>query len=115
MLISESVEKGEWKPVQLSRGGVSISHLLFADDILLFTEVKSSQLHLVLKILKEFELALGLRVNVEKSKAMVSKGVSRHRKKCLIAPSLIVFASHLGKYLGFHLLKVELRSLIFIS
>ena len=32
----EKVEEGVWQPIHVSRGGPLISHLLFADDVLLF-------------------------------------------------------------------------------
>jgi hypothetical protein len=42
-MIAKKVNKRQWKPVQVTRGGPEISHLLFADDILLFTSAKCSQ------------------------------------------------------------------------
>ena len=109
LMISESVDKGDWKPVRVVRGGMGISHLLFADDILVFTEAKVSQLRLVLDILQKFEKASGLKVNVEKSKAMLSKGVPRSMKERLAGESSIVFASHLGRYLGFPLVQGRMK------
>ncbi|KAL5734742.1 hypothetical protein ACOSP7_032603 [Xanthoceras sorbifolium] len=35
-LIVDSVSKGLWKPIRISRGGPLISHLFFADDLILF-------------------------------------------------------------------------------
>ena len=103
LMISKSVDQGDWKPIHVVRGGVGISHLLFADDILVFTEAKVSKLRLVLNILQKFEIASVLKVNVKKSKAMVSKAIPRSMRECLVGESSIVFASHLGRYLGFHL------------
>lgn len=32
------VDDGSWKPLKASRGGIWVSHLFFADDLLLFAE-----------------------------------------------------------------------------
>ena len=69
MMISEIVEKGVWKPVRIAKNGISISYLLFANDILLFIEAKVSQIRLNMNILQEFEIA------------MVSKSVTRQKKE----------------------------------
>ena len=39
-LIWDKVSLGEWKLLQISRNGPTISHIFFADDCLLFTKVK---------------------------------------------------------------------------
>lgn len=33
-----AVDKGEWKPVKIARNCPSLSHIFFADDIILFVE-----------------------------------------------------------------------------
>ena len=77
LLISERVEKSEWKPTKITRHGMGISHLLFVDGIVLFAKARPSQMWVVMDVLKDFEKMSGLAVNVEKSKAMVFKGVSK--------------------------------------
>ena len=42
MMISDSVDRGDWKPIFVSKEGIRISHLLFADDIMLFAESRVS-------------------------------------------------------------------------
>lgn len=37
-LINKVVDEGRWKPVKASRGGPGVSHIFFADDLLLFGE-----------------------------------------------------------------------------
>lgn len=80
LMIQSKVSNGLWKPVQVSRGGPSISYLFFIDDILLFYRASNDQIELVTESLKEFCDASGLRVNVDKSRAMCSNMVPRHKR-----------------------------------
>ncbi|KAH1046923.1 hypothetical protein J1N35_037707 [Gossypium stocksii] len=42
-LIENSIEEGTWEPIRLSRQGPSVSHLFFADDLLLFGRATSQE------------------------------------------------------------------------
>ena len=70
---------------------------------MLFAEAKFSQLKVIMDVLRDIENIYGLAVNVEKSKAMVSKVMTRWKKDKLASISSISFTSNLGKYLGFYL------------
>ena len=86
-MVSEKVEIGTWKPGRVTRGGLGISHLLFVDDIFLFVEAKTSQMRVMMKVLKDFEEVSSLVVNVEKSKAMVFGYVTRRKHEKLVVIS----------------------------
>ncbi|KAE9599811.1 hypothetical protein Lalb_Chr14g0366331 [Lupinus albus] len=45
---------GQWLPLKLSRGGSSVSHLLFVDDVLLFCKASKSQVRVISNILDDF-------------------------------------------------------------
>ena len=97
LYINQLVESGQWLPMHLFRGGPRLSHLLFADDVMLFCEAKNSQVHLVMKALNDFCEGSGLKVNVEKFKAMCSKNISCRHWDSLTSIPLIRFANDLGK------------------
>lgn len=103
-LITREVQNGNWIPCQISKGGPRVSHLFFADDVLLFAKAKPSQVQLIANILKKFCMVSGLKVSLEKSRAFASKGVGRRRKEKITSITQITFTQQLGKYLGFKML-----------
>ncbi|KAL6206939.1 hypothetical protein ACLB2K_024184 [Fragaria x ananassa] len=53
-IISSVVDVGKWKPVRASQSGPKVSHLFFADDLMLFAEASSSQAHVLKGCLDAF-------------------------------------------------------------
>ncbi|KAI0496277.1 hypothetical protein KFK09_022591 [Dendrobium nobile] len=60
-----------------------ISHLLYADDVLLFSKANSEQVKVLKKIIVDYCSWTGLSVNVKKSAIMFGKSVNRAKKKSL--------------------------------
>nr|KYP43662.1 Putative ribonuclease H protein At1g65750 family [Cajanus cajan] len=98
--ISELLQEGRWKSIKLSPGGFPLSHLFFADDILLFCQASEDQARLVASILEEFSRSSGLRVNLSKSKFVSSRRVSQRRIDILEGWLGIGHTARIGKYLG---------------
>lgn len=44
----------KWAPIHLNRGGPLISHLFFADDLLLFMKANVEQVEIVKGVLEDF-------------------------------------------------------------
>ncbi|XP_057785423.1 uncharacterized protein LOC131002949 [Salvia miltiorrhiza] len=84
----------------LCKTALRVSHLLFADDCIIFGRAQSSKIKVVKNILRQYEGASGQQVNLEKSKISFSSGVPEDIR-CAFAGQLgVVRASHRGKYLG---------------
>ena len=105
LYINQRVEEGLWHPISLSRGGLPISHLLFADDVLLFCKARNTQVQVVLDTMADFCAASGLKINFQKSRAMCSKVVFRRRRDNFTNISAVRFTMNLGKYLGVPLIQ----------
>ncbi|GAU45928.1 hypothetical protein TSUD_100050 [Trifolium subterraneum] len=72
--INSDVHQGAWDPIRISNTGPHLSHILFADDVLLFTEAKNSQIRFITNLFDRFSLASGLKINLSKSRAFNSSG-----------------------------------------
>lgn len=103
LAIQKEVEDGNWVPFRFPKNGPPVSHLLFADDVLLFTKARSSQARKVSSILEKFGQASGLKVNVNKSRAFFSAGVPPAKARKSTQITQIREAKTLEKYLGFPL------------
>ena len=68
----------------LCRNGPKISHLLFADDTLLFCRASMGDLEVILHILQLYELALGQKLNREKTTVFFSKATTEERRMELV-------------------------------
>ena len=96
-------------PIKVSRTGLGISNLFFADDCLLFVKAKSSQVRLVIQVLDSFYLASGLKINLEKSSFMDSKNVHISTVEKFSGIMTICSTTNFGKYLGFPLLQGRVK------
>jgi hypothetical protein len=76
-----------------------ISHLLFADDVLLFTKATRGQARVVRMTLNAFCRAPGMKVNENKSKVFAAPIVSRRTREQIRFTCNFPFTSDLGRYL----------------
>ena len=113
MMIQNKVADGSWRQIKINRGGLSISHLLFVGDVLLFCNGKKSQVQVVMETMKKFYNMSGLCINLEKSKAIASRCLSSRKKASLANFTSIYFTSDIGKYLGVAFLKVRVTKAVF--
>lgn len=83
-LIAQEVEEGNWVGLRAGRRGPVISHLMFADDLLLFGRASVSQLECVLRVLNTFCLLSGHQVSKEKTPILFSRNVTGALKRELV-------------------------------
>lgn len=112
-LIEMAVDLKEWKPINLSRGGPKLSHVCFADDLILFAKASVAQIRVIRKVLERFCLASGQKVSLEKSKIFFSENVSRDLSKLISEESGIKATMELGKYLGMPVLHKRINKKTF--
>ncbi|PKU59129.1 Putative ribonuclease H protein [Dendrobium catenatum] len=92
-----------------SADNFQISHLLYADDVLIFGEASVENCTILANTLKEFAAASGLFINYDKSSVMFTKN---QRNKESLCQALSIFnttnkISYLGIPISFNRLKVE--------
>lgn len=107
--ISEAIQEGKWHPIKVSKEGLALSHLFFADDVLLFSKATCSQTKFMAELFAKFSASSGLKVNVAKSRAYFSKGVTRRKVDKISAISSIRSAPSLHKYLGFLIFESQVK------
>lgn len=83
-----------------TRQGPHLSHVCFADDIVLFGEASTNQLSVMMSILDLFCEASGERISLAKSKLLVSKNINHNQAVAQRSHCGIPLTDDLGKYLG---------------
>jgi hypothetical protein len=115
MMVSHRVNNGTWKPMQLVKNGTMLSHLFFADDVLLFAKASASQARVVSDVLEQFCSMSGLKISTGKSKFCTSGGVSRGVREAIITTTQIHATDRFDKYLGFKMFYGKISKLDFID
>ncbi|KAL4278205.1 hypothetical protein GQ457_03G006070 [Hibiscus cannabinus] len=69
LMLGKSENLGLFSGIKIGRNvnSVTISHLQFADDLMVFSDAEESQVLAVQRVLRVFELASGLQINFKKS------------------------------------------------
>ncbi|KAK4284609.1 hypothetical protein QN277_001415 [Acacia crassicarpa] len=102
-LICDEVADGNWHPVRVATAGPVVSHLLFADDLLLFGAASEAQASCMLRCLEKFGKASGGKVSIDKSSVFFSPKVSAQSKQRIKSMTHMKISGDIGKYLGFPL------------
>ncbi|KAL0412873.1 UNVERIFIED_CONTAM: hypothetical protein Sradi_1489000 [Sesamum radiatum] len=92
--------KKDIKGVAISRHSPKVSHLLFADDTLVFCQTTQEELRSVKRVLEQLEAASGLTVNLEKSSMAFSKNTVLEGRGELAAILGVQIVEKHNKYLG---------------
>lgn len=104
-IIADHVIEGSWKPMRAGRLGPIISHLIFADDLLLFVEASIDQMQTILHCLNMFCSASGQKVNANKTSICFSKNVSDNEANGITSCGGFSVSKDIGRYLGAQILR----------
>nr|KYP62563.1 Retrovirus-related Pol polyprotein LINE-1 [Cajanus cajan] len=74
-IINAAMEQKRWKPIRLSRNGPDLSHIAFADDLVLFVEDSLDQVEVISSCLKIFCESARQKASQEKTRIFFSKNV----------------------------------------
>ncbi|KAH9667242.1 putative ribonuclease H protein [Citrus sinensis] len=102
--INRAVTVGDWQPIRLARRGTPLTHLFFADDLLLLAEVNFEQAGVINMVLNTFCQSSEAKVNKTKSQVFFSKNISARSMKRIGADLGFPITKDLGMYLEMPLL-----------
>lgn len=84
---------------------MGISHLFFANDLMLFGEATKHQATIIMDCLKRFSKVSGLEINLGKSQIFCSSNTHDEVKRKIREITRIPITSRLGRYLGVPILQ----------
>ena len=76
-IISEVVDNKRWKPIRVGTNGPCVSHLMFAYDLILFSEVEVNQIEVMIEFLNTYYIILEQKINLGKSNIFFSRDVKQ--------------------------------------
>jgi hypothetical protein len=99
-LISQAVETGVITGVPTSPRGPRISHLLFADDSMLFCKANSVEWRRIMRILEVYENGSGQKLNLQKTSILFSRNTCEAKRQGILSLSGFFEVQRIDKYLG---------------
>lgn len=99
-IILDAERREVLKGVTVSPLAPRISHLLFADDTLIFCEASRESALVIADILRRYSLASGQEINLEKSTVVFSRNVGRERVEDIRSCLPVRVVDKHEKYLG---------------
>ena len=99
-MIKQAERRGDIHGFSLCRRGPKLTHLLFADDSLLFCRATMEECGKVLEVLNKYEEASGQKVNKSKTTIFFSKATNVEAKRAIKEAWGVSEIMHYERYLG---------------
>lgn len=109
--IDEATVNGSWRPLFLSRRGLALTHLFFADNLMLFSEASIDQAAVVNNILETFCHFFGQKISRAKWHIFFSLNTPTYSTEQICEQVGFCRVEDLGRYLVYHCCIPELRSI----
>lgn len=109
-IICDAVRKRSWSVVKIGRGGPEVSHLMFADDLILFGEATMGQVEVMKECLDRFCSMSGQKVSASKSSIYFSPNTSENLRKVISDELKILRKKTWGFIWGFLFFRTDLES-----
>ncbi|KAL0303026.1 UNVERIFIED_CONTAM: putative mitochondrial protein [Sesamum radiatum] len=114
-MIQKEEREGNIQRVAVCRKAPRVSHLLFADDTLLYCQATIEAMDCIKGILTKFESASGLKINLQKSAVVFSKNMDQALKQALASQLGVVQVDKHEKYLGLPTVAGRSKRELFVS
>ena len=98
--MKKAAAMGDLRGVSLCRNGPKLTHLLFADDSLIFCRADQRDCHHLLAILSAYERATGQQINRAKTSLFFSKSTPQHVQEAIKDSIGFQVVHQYEKYLG---------------
>ena len=102
-LIEKKYSNGSWCSLKASRGNIKISHLFFADDLILFAKATNEIGDVISEVLNDFCLESGQKISFTKSRIYFSPNTGADLRDQICEKLGMFETNNFGKYLGFPL------------
>ncbi|GLT67726.1 hypothetical protein SLA2020_400130 [Shorea laevis] len=99
-MIENEVRLKNWTPMRITRKGPSLTHVFFADDLILFGKATVENALTVINCLDRFCSFSGQKVNVHKSKILFSPNTDRQSIESICSITRMAATNDLERYLG---------------
>ncbi|KAE8735096.1 hypothetical protein F3Y22_tig00000477pilonHSYRG00472 [Hibiscus syriacus] len=111
--IRKCVEEGDWKGFSFARQGLPISHLFFADDLMLYAKADLPHTRQIEKILNHFGHFSGHKVSKRKTHIYFSPNTVTETKTVILSCLGFQEVDHMGKYLSVSVLHSHMKTVDF--
>lgn len=102
--IESAVKRNEWTLFRICKNGPLLTHLFFADHLLLFGQANISTAEALSNTLEEFCASSGMKVSIAKTTCLFSSNIHREDRKQIKDVLGVRVVDSLGRYLGVPLL-----------